>query len=248
MAGKKSIRTSIELNNGTYPVMVYFEKRTSARAAVGTKQLILRCPQQMNKKQRAETWAWFVEWVRQLEKEKPNALKHFHHKIYQNGMVLDVGERNYRLYLTYDDRKTATGHLASPNRIELKLPLGLDNYSSNKAIKTLCSRIVAQDFLPAIKARVLALNKQFFQKEIRDVRLKYNSSNWGSCSSNKIINLSTRLLFAPKAVIDYVIIHELAHLIEANHSHRFWKLVADAMPNYKEMEKWLKDHGKDCDF
>ena len=248
MAGKKSVRTTIELSRGTYPVMVYFEKRAAARAAVGTKQLILRCPQQLNKKQRADTWAWFVEWVRQLEKDKPDTLKHFQYKVYQSGMELVVGARSYTLFLNYDERRTATGQMIPPNKIEMILPRGLDQYNYSKAIKTLCSRLVAQDFLPEIKARVFELNNQYFKKDIRDVRLKYNSSNWGSCSSNKIINLSTRLLFAPKEVIDYVIIHELAHLIEANHSARFWKLVADVMPDYKEKEKWLKNNGKECDF
>ena len=78
--------------------------------------------------------------------------------------------------------------------------------------------------------------------------MKYNHSNWGSCSSKGNINLSTRLLFAPDDVIDYVIIHELAHRIEMNHSPRFWKLVSDAMPDYKEKEKWLKVHGGKLGF
>jgi len=49
-------------------------------------------------------------------------------------------------------------------------------------------------------------------------------------------------------VVDYVIVHELAHLIEANHSHRFWKVVSDIMPNYKEKEEWLKENNHLCDF
>ncbi|MDV7393186.1 M48 family metallopeptidase, partial [Arthrospira platensis SPKY1] len=77
---------------------------------------------------------------------------------------------------------------------------------------------------------------------------KYNSSNWGSCSSGRNINLSTRLLFAPPAVQDYVIIHELAHLVELNHSDRFWKLVSEIMPDYEEKEKWLKEYGHLCEF
>jgi predicted metal-dependent hydrolase len=80
------------------------------------------------------------------------------------------------------------------------------------------------------------------------VRLKYLHSRWGSCSSSSNINLSTRLLFAPEGVIDYVIIHELAHLQELNHSPRFWRLVAEAMPDYQLKEKWLKDNGHLCDF
>jgi predicted metal-dependent hydrolase len=65
----------------------------------------------------------------------------------------------------------------------------------------------------------------YFQKPIKSVNLKYNLSNWGSCSTKGNINLSTRLLFAPDDVIDYVIIHELAHLLEMNHSPHFWAIV-----------------------
>jgi predicted metal-dependent hydrolase len=62
------------------------------------------------------------------------------------------------------------------------------------------------------------------------------------------LNFSSRLLFAPQDVQDYVIIHELAHLIELNHSDAFWQLVADAMPNYSEKENWLKENGAACRF
>ena len=53
---------------------------------------------------------------------------------------------------------------------------------------------------------------------------------------------------APRIVIDYVIIHELAHLVEANHSPRFWEEVTRVMPAYKEHEQWLKENGHLCDF
>jgi len=118
----------------------------------------------------------------------------------------------------------------------------------NKSIRHLLSRVIANDFLPEIEQRVYELNQKYFQKNIKRVYLKYNKSNWGSCSSKGNINLSTRLLFAPSQVIDYVIIHELSHLIEMNHSPRFWKIVRDIMPNYEEQEKWLKVNGAKCDF
>ena len=62
------------------------------------------------------------------------------------------------------------------------------------------------------------------------------------------INISTRLLFAPDDVLEYVCIHELAHLIEHNHSQRFWMLVAQAMPDYTAKETWLKEKGDACRF
>jgi hypothetical protein len=92
------------------------------------------------------------------------------------------------------------------------------------------------------------MNANTFQQPIRSINLKYNHSNWGSCSHAGNVNLSTRLLFAPRSVQDYVILHELAHLVEMNHSDRFWALVERFMPDYREAEKWLKVNRAKCDF
>ncbi len=248
MPAKHTISTTIKLNSGTYPVKVFFENRSAARAAVGTKQLILRCPLFLSKPQKAQTWTWFMDWLRKVEQENNAALRHLQSKPYVNGSSLKVGERIYTLYIKEENRKSIGGKLTKEKNIEIKLPKGITSFERSQVIKTTCSRLVAKDYLPTIKNRVFELNQQHFQKEIKDVKLKYNSSNWGSCSSNKIINLSTRLLFAPAAVIDYVIIHELAHLVEANHSKRFWDLVASKMPEYQKHEDWLKKNGRKLDF
>jgi len=107
---------------------------------------------------------------------------------------------------------------------------------------------MGQYFLPEIMSRIHAINKRFFNVRINSVRMKYNKTNWGSRSARNNINISTRLLFAPKDVQDYVFVHELAHFIEMNHSSRFWDIVRKIVPDYKEKEKWLKMHGSSCDF
>jgi predicted metal-dependent hydrolase len=73
---------------------------------------------------------------------------------------------------------------------------------------------------------------------IRDGR-----SRWGSCSSAGGLNFSWRLILTPPAVLDYVVVHELAHLRELNHSPRFWALVAAHCPDYQLQRKWLKERG-----
>ncbi|MDD3646407.1 MAG: M48 family metallopeptidase [Candidatus Gracilibacteria bacterium] len=80
--------------------------------------------------------------------------------------------------------------------------------------------------------------------------LKYNTikitsakTRWGSCTSKKCLNFSYRLILTTPKVIDYVIVHELAHLKHMNHSKKFWSEVEYMMPDYKECEKWLKKHG-----
>lgn len=73
---------------------------------------------------------------------------------------------------------------------------------------------------------------------VRDQR-----SRWGSCSSRGTLSFNYRLIFAPAAVLDYVVVHELCHLTHMNHSADFWNMVASVMPEYREYRKWLREHG-----
>jgi len=93
----------------------------------------------------------------------------------------------------------------------------------------------------AYYAHLLAVN-------YRKIRVSDAKKRWGSCSVAGNISFSWRLVMAPLPVIDYVVVHELAHLIEMNHSPRFWKLVASIMPEYAEHKKWLKMHGDTLTF
>lgn len=67
-------------------------------------------------------------------------------------------------------------------------------------------------------------------------------SRWGSCSRLRNLNFNWRLVMAPIEVIDYVVIHELCHLKEMNHSHRFWALVGQMAPDHSKMKKWLREN------
>jgi predicted metal-dependent hydrolase len=81
------------------------------------------------------------------------------------------------------------------------------------------------------------------QLKPRKLRITSAQQRWGSCSEENNIALSLHLVMAPPPVIDYVIIHELMHIKEKNHSAKFWKLVEFVMPEYKKNRQWLKDNG-----
>lgn len=76
------------------------------------------------------------------------------------------------------------------------------------------------------------------------IRIKDQRSRWGSCSSQGNLNFNWRILLAPEPVCDYVIIHELCHLVFMDHSANFWNLVESICPGYKQYRKWLKENGK----
>lgn len=77
----------------------------------------------------------------------------------------------------------------------------------------------------------------------RKVTLRDTRSRWGSCSSAGHLSFSWRLILAPPLVLDYLAAHEVAHLQELNHSHRFWALTHKLFPRTEEAEKWLKRNG-----
>ena len=79
--------------------------------------------------------------------------------------------------------------------------------------------------------------------KIRNIKLSNSFSYWGSCNSNNDICINWRLAFSPPEVLEYIIAHEMCHLVEFNHSKKFWKLVDKLIPKRKSKETWLKKNG-----
>jgi len=75
------------------------------------------------------------------------------------------------------------------------------------------------------------------------LRLRDTRSRWGSCTSDGYLMYSWRLIMAPPEVLDYVAAHEVAHLVEMNHSKAFWSLVSDIYGDYQEPRNWLRKSG-----
>lgn len=76
------------------------------------------------------------------------------------------------------------------------------------------------------------------------ISIREQKTRWGSCSSDGNLNFNWRLIFAPEEVLNYIVIHELAHRKEMNHSPAFYKIVSDVMPDYKNQQKWLRENGQ----
>jgi hypothetical protein len=76
------------------------------------------------------------------------------------------------------------------------------------------------------------------------IRIAEQKTRWGSCSSNGTLSFNWKLMLAPPRVLDYVVVHEVCHLKEMNHSPRFWAYVEQLMPEYKEYRKWLRENGQ----
>jgi len=96
--------------------------------------------------------------------------------------------------------------------------------------------------LEYISNRVARLQVKFKRKPTR-VFVRNQMARWGSCSMSGQLRFNWRLIMAPPSVIDYVIVHELVHLQEKNHTKRYWEMLKGAMPNYVEKKEWLRLNG-----
>ena len=249
--GKKSLPTELTswtISGQDVPVEVYREHRRNVRVSFAKDRLILRTSVLLSPHDEATAVAQLKDAVTKQIEKKPELLSRFFQKTYKNGDVLQVSQKTYFIHIDLEDKQSHSGKLGKNGAIHLRLSRADTEGGRQKAIPTLLSRIISQDCAPTFSRRVLEFNHLYFKKDIKSINFKYNHSNWGSCSSSGNLNFSSRLLFAPDDVQDYVIIHELAHLVELNHSDRFWKLVSDAMPDYDKKEKWLKKHGHEYRF
>jgi len=237
------MRTTLEYDGVQVPIKVKQERRNNIRYSITGKSVNVLIPKGVigtsvaAEVEKAKSWC-----IKEFEK-KPHLLNRFRVIFYMNGEFLHVFGRDFKLLIFREPRKGLTGKLVKDEYIEVRVPQDADEYLVQEAIGKLLSRVFSSFFHKDIVKRVNYYNEKYFQEEIVSIKLKNNQSNWGSCSTKKNINLSSRLLFAPLDVLDYVIVHELAHLKEMNHSAKFWKIVHDVMPDYKDKEDWLSTHG-----
>lgn len=120
------------------------------------------------------------------------------------------------------------------------------NFKNSEEIKKKFIKFYKKEAKKYIVDKTIEFSKILWL-EFKEIKINSAKTRWWSCNSKKNINFSFRLILAPKLSIDYVIIHELAHLKEMNHSRQFWNLVDNYCRqiwiwDYKKEQKWLKEN------
>jgi predicted metal-dependent hydrolase len=105
-------------------------------------------------------------------------------------------------------------------------------------VQTFLKALARTRLVAASDRYALAVGKGFTRISLRDPR-----SRWGSCTANGALMYAWRLVMAPHAVLDYVAAHEVAHLVEMNHSAAYWAVVSRVYPGWKVQRDWLHTHG-----
>ncbi|MCB0665857.1 MAG: M48 family metallopeptidase [Saprospiraceae bacterium] len=237
----------VDVDEKQIPMIIYRERRRSWRVAVGQHSVNLRIPTTWHYGMPENPVEWAVEWTQAKYRKQPEIFDHFFLRPPHDGQLYQTLFGAFVLSLLPVSRKTAAAKI-SGNIIQIRYPEIWGEREQSEVFPKLVSKVFAKDFHDRFSERVAILNERFYQFHYSDISFKYNKSNWGSCSHTGHLNFSTRLFLAPQIVVDYVIIHELAHLREHNHSPAFWKVVEYAMPRYKDQVSWLKKYGSKLYF
>lgn len=165
-------------------------------------------------------------------------------------------------------RKTLSIRITQEGNLEIRAPLGMpkgeiEAFLKEKAqwIETHRAKVLAEyaqgQEAPLGEEEILTLAEQMRQRlpeklnrhaasmgvTFGRVTIRCQQTRWGSCSSRGNLNFNCLLMLAPEEVLDYVVVHELAHRKQMNHSALFWQEVAREWPDYKKSLRWLKDRG-----
>ena len=198
------------------------------------RSLVVHAPESTSE----ETIREVVESKRQWIDEKTRHAQKYEERPHPPGKELVNGEstlylgRQYQIEvipsdsteIRFEQRFLIPASLAGERRTVLR------NWYINRA---------KERILPKVESIAATLGVEFASAKIVDNRFR-----WGSCTVKNNVNLNWRLIKAPMFVIDYVIVHELAHLIEANHTSRFWNIVRTHAPTAEKARGWLRDHGQ----
>ena len=214
---------------------IHYQLERRTRRTVGLKisatGLIIHAPKRISQAHLESILLLKADWIlKKLEARIANQVPALQ---WQDSEQLFFLGNQITLALTFDNRSRAVEY--EFGLLQLAMPNHEDATAVERKVVQWYKKQALTDF-----ARRLEIFSNKLGVSFTSLTLSNAKSRWGSCNSRKEIRLNWRLLQAPPHIINYVVCHELAHLIEMNHSAKFWAVVASIYPDYKLAEKELK--------
>ena len=180
---------------------------------------------------------WILEKQEQIKRRRDSHPA----KEYVSGESFPYLGREYRL-------KIIRSSLEHKNRCRLvneRLLVEIDGKAEGKGEKTVVKNALMDWYREQAEKKIFERINYYTRligEQPKSVKIRNHKRQWGSCSGNGSVRFNWKIIMTPISVLDYVIVHELMHLREMNHSRRFWRCVAQVCAEYTTAEKWLKQH------
>ena len=210
-------------------------KRTIA-LQVKSNKLIIKTPRGVSKKTLVDLIKTKQHWINQ------RAILNFEEQNLKNREFID----NDKFYFRGDEYRLSL-ILGGKEAVKIEGGLLLVSYVDDKSIgreniKRLLEDWYLKESIKILKARTEELAQQM-RVQPYGITVKNYKSKWGSCTANNKISYNWRIIMAPDYIIDYLIVHELSHIIEPNHSKNFWYQVGNYCKDFQKKRKWLRENG-----
>jgi hypothetical protein len=234
---------TVEINGRRYGITRKRSLSARASARLRGKSIIITMPVFMGRDRASELFARMKRTMINRIKRIPESPFRKADISFRDGQVVSILGTKYLIQIkSCPGRRRSTAKLHD-GAIRISVAEGMDEKESRLLASRLARKVISKAVLPSLDARVRDINTAHFNSDLGRIRLKDNTSNWGSCAGPNNINLDFRLLFAPTSVLDAVIAHELAHTKHRNHSKRFYSVLQSAMPDYRHRRRWLRQNG-----
>ncbi|MGL5634777.1 MAG: M48 family metallopeptidase [Sarcina sp.] len=218
-----SVYDKLEKNNIQLEIKLLKKKNVSLEITNRGK-VIIRAPKNLDKNELTKIiekrYYWIIENVEKIRLE--------------NNLIIErnyvEGEKYYYLGAEYVLKYNNIESIDTENKI-----IYANKINTKESLKK-----VYIDYASDYISKQINFFKEFFEEDLKELRVRDIKSCWGKCTYNNIITFNFRLIMFNKEIVDYVIIHELVHMKHKNHSKYFWSEVEKYMPNYKKLRKELK--------
>lgn len=208
-------------------------KRKTLAIHVTHKQVLVKCPYQASRREVSEFVQANRDWIErrlseELQRYRESLRIERGAKIFYRARELSIEFREGRKQrvMISGDRFIIQGHRLTAAKARVLV----EDFLIDKA---------SEYILP--RARGLA-NYLGVEHKISEIRLRKTKTKWGHCTSQGVLQYNWLIMLAPYSIIDYMITHEVCHLVHMNHSRQFWNLVESVCPNYRHYIEWLQAH------
>jgi predicted metal-dependent hydrolase len=203
----------------------------------------LRMPEKKIQQFMRAKQAWIASAKNKVQQHVDN-ITSFAPEIYQQGAIIPFQGEQYKLQIK----------AGQETQIKIALEQSFTAYVPERMYKTLKPAELSAQIRSALitwmgqtatklAAKTMDKYAPLYQLSPRSITIKTQKSRWGSCGIHNDVNLNWLLILAPASVFEYVVIHELCHIEQRNHSAAFWALVAKYCPDYQQQRGWLKQNG-----
>ena len=179
----------------------------------------------------ADKEAWIIKVLKSFKPAEPD-------KKYEEGEDHLLFGESLKLEIILADNPTRTSVLKAEDKLSIQVYAQFDKLKRSQELKNALLMFYLEKGIEYLTEKV-NFYTNLLGVDYTKVEIKKVSSIWGSCSAKNVLSFNRKLVMAPYEVIDYVVIHEVCHLKERNHSSRFWSLVFKLDKDYKQHRRWL---------